>query len=106
MMSKGAESAKMEVMSTCERGQLPWILHVSPLESAEREAKQLRNDQLFGIGVQFYIKYLSHSKIQYNWPAAGPSCWVALFLFFIQFSSDHGTGRGKSKGSCPQYHAS
>lgn len=68
------------------------------MDPAEREAKQFRNDQSLGSGVQFYIKYLSHSKIQYNWPAAGPSCWVALFLFFIQFSSDYGTGGTKPKG--------
>lgn len=73
MIPKWAEPVQMEVMSNCDRQQLPWSLHVPHPESAERAAKYLSSNQSLGIGIKLYIKDLSSSKIQYNWPAAGPS---------------------------------
>lgn len=78
MIPKWAEPVQMEVMSNCDRQQLPQSLHVLHTESAERVAKYLSSNQSLGIGIKLYIKDLSSSKIQYNWPAASPSRKVTL----------------------------
>lgn len=87
---KWAEPVEMEVTSNCERRQVPWLLHVPHPRSVGREVKHLWNNHSLGIGIRLPIKDLSPSKIQYNWPAAGPSRRVTLFPLLIQFSSNHG----------------
>lgn len=78
MTPKWAEPVKIEVMSICGTWQLPWILYLPHPGSAEREAKHLWSTQSLGIAMQLCIKEVGTSKVQYNWPAAGPNHRVTL----------------------------